>query len=235
MPASLPHCEWYRRRSTCGGPARLSPGQSMIVLREHELRLLRRQRPPYEIDGIRFAKREWRIAAEQQILRRNDASGKAEIVGLETNRVEIEVAKVITNLARQRARERGVGIDLALHTIAQHQAERAGMRADELHTWMAVEKIAADHAEDIDCGVEKITGHHRQLILAGAVSPGRVGGMQKQRHIELLGGVENRPKALVRQIDPAHVGADMAADERVLAHAAAQLRGRRSGSLHGQE
>ncbi len=59
--------------------------------------------------------------------------------------------------------------------------------------------------------------------------------MEKQRHVELGGGVEDRPEPLVRQIDAAHIGGDVAADEAVVAHAAAQLRRRRLRVLHRQE
>ena len=158
------------------------------------------------------------------MLRRNDAGGVAQVVRLETHRVEVEVTQVVTDFARQRMRERRVGIDLALHAVAQQQAERAGMGADQLHALVPIEEIAADHAEHVDGGIEQIAGDHGQLIVSGAIPPGRIDRMQEQRHIELPGRVEDRAEGVVRKISPAHIGRHMPADEAMIAHAAAKLR-----------
>src|SRR6185295_13891331 len=90
----------------------LSPDQALKVAGQRQLRLFCRQRAPDEVDGIGLSERERRIAPEQEMLRRNDAGGVAQVVRLETHRVEVKVTQVVTDLARQRMRERRVGIDL---------------------------------------------------------------------------------------------------------------------------
>ena len=82
---------------------------------------------------------------------------------------------------------------------------------------------------------EQVAGDHRQLVVGGAVLAGRIDRMEEQRDGELRRGIEDRPEPLVRQIDAAHVGGDMAADESMIAHAAAQLCRCRLRVLHRQE
>src|SRR4029078_5124857 len=99
--------------------------QAPKVAGQRQLRLLRRQRTPNEVDRIRLSQRKRRVAPEQEMLRWPDACGVAQVVGFETHGIEVEVTQIVADFARQSTRQRRVGVDLALHAVAQQQAERA--------------------------------------------------------------------------------------------------------------
>src|SRR5262245_64883432 len=87
------------RRMSMGLP----PGQAAKIAGQRELSLPRRQGLADEVDGIGLSERERRVASEQQMLRRDDPRGVAQIIRLEAHRVEVEAAQIIADLARQRA------------------------------------------------------------------------------------------------------------------------------------
>ena len=70
----------------------------MKVGGQRQFGLRRRQRAPNEVHWIRFPERERRVAAKQQIFCRYDLGGEAEIARLETDGVEIEVAKIVAEM-----------------------------------------------------------------------------------------------------------------------------------------
>ena len=113
---------------------------------------------------------------------------------------------------------------------AQHEAECAGVREQELKARPVVEKAGADDVQNVDGVVEQIAGDDGQFKFARAVLARGIGGMHEQRHIQVGRSLEHRPELLGVQIGAADVGGDVAADEAEIAHAAAKL-GRGGGRI----
>ena len=83
----------------------------------------------------------------------------------------------------------GLGALLALHAGPQRRAERTAMGAHQLKRGPTVEKARTDNLQDVDGTVEQIARDNRELIIAGAVFPQRIGRMHEQGNIEIDGGL----------------------------------------------
>src|SRR5262245_26507863 len=109
------------------------------------------------------------------------------------------------------------------------------MGTDQFQPWPEIEEAGADHLEDIDGVIEEITSNHGQLVFAGSLLAGRIGGMDKKRHAEIERGSVNRFELRIVKVNTAHVGRDVTPDEAIPSHAADELLCRRARILHRQK